>query len=419
MATKQVVTNTAVQFFGKIVGAASGFFTTLLLARQLGAAYYGEYTKIAAFTVLFYLLVDFGLNAGFLRQHKTLPQIHKELGYFFGLRLFLGFGFAAVAFLSAMVISLFNPGFTPLVRFGVLSAAPAIIGYAVLLTGTVYAQAQLRFDKPVFAQICGSIASILLIGFFLGSTSLNQYQGVLVAAGVLSISSLISAITVWWMVTSELPTLPQVDFKRWKYWWRLSLPLGLVLLFNVVYFRVDLFLLSYYRSASEIGAYGYAYKFFEFAITIPTFLMNSLYPVLLMYYNSASKFWRLVKQMMLGLFILSLIIGGLFYLLAPLIVLRSDFTNSVVLLRLLSLSLPIFYLTSPLMWLFVLIKKQQHLIAVYGLALLFNTVCNFIFIPHFGAIAAAVLTGISEIGVLLIGTIILWFDIKKGIAYGN
>src|SRR5207244_1517417 len=60
-----------------------------------------------------------------------------------------------------------------------------------------------------------------------------------------------------------------------------SLPLGITLLFNLVYFRADSIILTLTRPTAEVGIYGLAYKVFEIVLVFPTFFMNAVYPLLL------------------------------------------------------------------------------------------------------------------------------------------
>jgi len=60
-----------------------------------------------------------------------------------------------------------------------------------------------------------------------------------------------------------------------------SFPIGLMLIFNLIYFRVDMFLLSLLAPTKDVGIYGLSYKFFDFLIALPLFLSNAIYPFLI------------------------------------------------------------------------------------------------------------------------------------------
>ena len=111
---------------------------------------------------------------------------------------------------------------------------------------------------------------------------------------------------------------------------------------------------------------------------------------------------------LISLGIISLILLMVGWVSAPLLKLvQRDFAMSVPLLRILLTGLPLFYLTSPLMWVLIIWKKQWQLSAIYALSLVFNFAANLIFIPIYGASAAAYVTIATEGVVLLSETIII------------
>ncbi|HLB60886.1 MAG TPA: hypothetical protein VJL83_04760, partial [Patescibacteria group bacterium] len=59
----KIAGNTLVQLIGKFVTAGITFLITLVIARTYGVVGYGDFTKMTAYASLFYLLVDFGMNA--------------------------------------------------------------------------------------------------------------------------------------------------------------------------------------------------------------------------------------------------------------------------------------------------------------------------------------------------------------------
>ena len=72
----KIAGNTLVQLVGKLITAGITFLITFIIAREYGAVGYGEFTKIIAFVSLFYLIVDFGLNA--VRLKETYDEKETE-----------------------------------------------------------------------------------------------------------------------------------------------------------------------------------------------------------------------------------------------------------------------------------------------------------------------------------------------------
>lgn len=70
MVTAVIVKNTLYQIFTKFLTSGVGFLTTLLIARYVGVDGYGAFTQVTAYVALFYLIVDFGLNAIYLQKDQ-------------------------------------------------------------------------------------------------------------------------------------------------------------------------------------------------------------------------------------------------------------------------------------------------------------------------------------------------------------
>lgn len=99
-----------------------------------------------------------------------------------------------------------------------------------------------------------------------------------------------------------------------------------------------------------------------------------------------------------------ILIGGVGYFLAPWLiqlVAGAEFALSVGVLRILMVQVAIFFVTSLLMWSTLALGRQKVLPRVYGAALILNLVLNLIFIPKYSFYAAAWITGVTELLVLV------------------
>ena len=83
-------------------------------------------------------------------------------------------------------------------------------------------------------------------------------------------------------------------------------------------------------------------------------------------------------------------------------------------LKILSFSLPFFFLTALLQWTMLTLHQESLLIKVYALGLFFNASVNLIVIPRFGYLAAAVTTGLTEllIFVLLLSPVLKFLHLN-------
>ena len=390
---KVVAFNTLSQLIGKAIGAATTFAVTFLVARQLGAAGYGDFVKITTYVAFFYLLADFGINAIFL-QHET-----RESWPALVVLRFVG-GVALMA-TSLIILTLLpgsaTQGYTPMVRLGILLFSPTIFLQGFITSANAIFQKKLRYDLAAWAIFFGSIATLLLLW---NPTNLLLVIGA-VAAGALVTT--IFSLTFASRLVGHIRFSPSLGQMK-----RLlipSIPLGITLLFNLVYFRADSVVITLTRPTTEVGIYGLAYKVFEVVLVFPTFFMNAVYPLML---DTRYQFKTILRNSIIFLLITSLVSLIAVWFAAPLLpLIKSDFAPGIAALRVLSLGLPFFFVTSATMWALIALKKQLALVAVYGVSMLINLVGNILLVPSHGFMAAAWLTVICEGLVLVLSGFIL------------
>lgn len=396
---KAIAINTISQIAGKIITSATTFVISILIARDLGASGYGDFTKVTTFVAFFYLFSDFGLNPAYLE----LSAKQKAAKILLSLRTVLGL---ALVFLCLAILSFLpgteTQGYTPLVKFGIIFFSVTILFQALITTTNAFFQKHLRYDYGTYALGAGSILTLLLITQF---PSFHMQGNLIVILCAFLLGTFLTVISALFFAKKLAPEL--------GFGWNtglarsmltIALPLGLTLICNVVYFHADSVILTLTRSSAEVGIYGFAYKLFEFPLVIPTFFMNAVFPLLLISKKSENTpaFLRQIKQSAAILFPLSLVILLCGYIAAPLLsLIKSDFVASIAPFRVLLVSLPIFYLTSITMWTLIALKKRMTLLGIYVLSMIVNIGSNIMFTPVYGYMAAAWITVGSEAFVLL------------------
>lgn len=393
--------NTIVQLVGKFITAGITFLITLVIAYYYGAFGYGEFTKMMAFVSLFYLIADFGLNAVWLKERGG--DHHMPFAVLLLTRLIWSGALVLVA-LVVLVFLPFDPvsgdGFNSLVKMGSILLLPTIVTQALFVSYNALFQKALRYDRSVLASGIGSVVTIALV--------------YLASRARLPVSVLVVSYTVGGIVLALAGGIlakrfgdhahlftKQVRSGSWRLL-TLSLPLGISLVMSLIHFKADIVILTLYRTTIEVGTYGLATKFFEFMLTIPIFYMNAVYPLLLnsKFETRNSKLRMHSMYILLGLSLVFMI-GGFF--LAPYITLiKDEFAESVVSLRLLLISLPLFFISALYMWIVIATGARWVLVWIYGASMIVNIGLNLIFIPRYGAPAAAITTGVSEAVILLL-----------------
>ncbi|OGD95974.1 hypothetical protein A3B52_02955 [Candidatus Curtissbacteria bacterium RIFCSPLOWO2_01_FULL_41_28] len=408
---KKVIYNTGAQIFGKAITAATTLLITVLIGRALGEAGYGDFTKIFVFVGYFYTLGDFGINTIYIKlaNEKNNLVLLRSL---IGLRLFGTVFLALTAILVSFLIP-YNPetgiGFSPVVKFGIILASLTIVTQGLFTTTNAFFQRILRYDLSTIAAIFGSLVVLAgTIVTFMTRGGLYGYAISYVFGGLTFI--LIASYLIFQRTKTFI--LPKFSLSDAKTFLSKSWPVGLALLFNLIYFRVDVFILASTRSSSEVGLYGLAYQFFEASLAIPIFFANALYPILAgLYHRDLNQFKKQVSVWLklLTLFSLLLVFGLVVASFLIPIIYQGGFAGSVKALQILAVGIPFFFISALLWHVLIIFDKQKYLIIVYGAGALFNVLANLIFIPQFGYLAASVVTVVSEALI----TLLLWLAIMK------
>ncbi len=377
---------TIYQVFGKAITAGSSILILGIIARAYGSSGVGSFGLSLTYLSIFYLVVDFGINAHFLKSFQALEKDKKELEF----RKLLGSRLGWSVIVTAIAVSIL-----PVLPFGDgLFYSSVLFGFLAIICSGVVASANLifqsfsRYDLSVGATSLGAILSLALIFLF---TKLGLPIPFLVLGYFLGwlVMAILAIFFVRFLMRSVSPVF-DLSFTR-----RLVLgswPIALTLVLNVVYFRIDAFMISSFRGVSELGIYNVAYQVFQSSIVLATFIMNAYYPHM-------SNSLRQNTKILILLFGLSVLGLSLTYALAPYIVLiiaGQGFAGSVNSLQILSLGLPAYFVSSLLMWLLIAKKYYKRMLAVYLLGLLLNFTANYLYIPQFGYVAASWTSVVSE-----------------------
>ena len=391
---KKIAANTFFQIIARVLTSGTSFLFTILIARRLGVSGYGDFAKITAFVSLFYLFIDLGLNAIFLQKEDNKYRF-KEL--FYGRLLF---SFACIVVVNTLAYLLpYNPithiGYSPFVRLGIFLFSLTLFTEGITYTASAVFQREHSYRSLTNASLISSLITLLCLLFVL-----TTHQGLLVILGIFVVGSFVKAFLSLFLTREKIrPFLIDREFIR-----RLvqeAFPVTLVLIFNLIYFRIDMLLIGIMKPSSDVEIYNLAYSFFDSFLTIPLFLSNALYPTLL----RDEKERRHSPAMLIkyaGIFVccsFAIIILG--WLLSPLLsLIRPDFVPAIIPLRIFLVSLPLFFITNIFQWLLIAKKQQKFLVKVYFIAMVINIIANIIFIPHYSYIASAIITGLSE-GIVL------------------
>lgn len=397
---RKVSGQTGWQLLGKVITSISTLIIFSLISRNYGESGIGVYTLAITYLGFFFLAGDLGVNAYGIRFFENSPiYFNKILGF----RIVHGLLLVLIAMVGS-VIFLFEQ---PLVFWSIIFGSLAIIGSAIFVTTNLVFQSKLRYDLSVIASCLSSVVVLgIVVLFVLFQVSLpylliGQVFGWLLCGtiGLLLVRRYVSVKPIYEF---------SFNFRMMTTYW----PVSFTLLFNVIYFRIDTFIMTFSRGIVDVGIYNLAYQFFSNALVFPTFMMNALYPLFVKEHKKSEK--ALLPFMIKSAVVMGTVgfVGTIVtYIFSPFVVrfVAGDlgFEGSIQSLKILSFSFPAFFLSAVLMWGLVTLHLNKRMLAVYVIGLIVNFALNFIYIPQYSYIAASWITVFCEYLILLLQLVIL------------
>jgi len=407
--TKKIFANSLWILLGKIVLSGLGAIITFYFARYLQPEAFGNFSLVIAFVSFFLTFAGSGIEKvvqrDFSKQGKIIPSYLKT-------SISLRFISAVITTIFCIILSLFF-NYSKGAHLAIFLASSTIIIISLnKMVDQIYSfklEQKIPIIAEVFAKIIYIILSLIVILYFK-----KGFIWLIVAWIGFYLSKLI--------ITAVFAKGKWKEYKEGKfdkslarYIIKESWPFLLISSLSIIYIRIDVVLLSLFRSAAEIGFYSAAYRLSETPNLVAAALTTSMFPIFAA---------RIEDRKALGLSI-----RYLFILSAPLMVGTILISNKIINLIYGSSYLPAAPVLSLLIiaTFFVFIKlpsinylyatgKQKNQMLMVGIGAAFNIIMNLIFIPKYGIIGSAAVTAATEFLVFIIA-IYQTKDIIRGLGW--
>lgn len=398
--------NTGIQVAGKAVSTVLGVFVVALMTRHLGQEGFGMYSTANAFLQFFAILLDFGLNVMIVQMlgERAGDKEYEDrvVSATFTLRTITAFVILSIApiigFLFPYPFELKIALFAIWASFFTTALNQIVIGVQ---------QRHLKMHAVAVSEVIGR--AILLIGVIIARA---VGLGLIPIVLFVSLGSTVSFFLNFLVARRYANFRWNVDPVFWKQLLRRSWPIGVAILFNLLYFKADTLILSFVRTQSEVGIYGAAYRVLEILITIPFMYSGILLPIIAKSWATKQKdrFSKLLGNSYDAMVMLAApLIAGTLVLATPGIVLiaGSDFAESGDVLRVLVLAVGAIFFGTISSYGVVAIDAQKKMLPIYIVVAVIALAGYIAFIPQYGIWAAAWLTVASETLVAVGSTVLL------------
>ncbi|MEI7498062.1 MAG: flippase [Candidatus Falkowbacteria bacterium] len=387
-----VARNTLAQIIGKIISLLLGLVTIGLMTRYLGQVGFGQYTTVINYLSFFAVAADLGLTL-ITSQLLSQPGANEKniLGNLMALRLVS----ALAILLPAPIIIWFLP-YEPIIKLGAVIAVFSFVFPALSQVLIGFFQKQLRVDRVAIAEVVSRIFLLIFV--------IITIYGKLGLYGILAahVASAAAAFIIQFYYASQTTTITlRFQFTWWREVIRRSWPLGITIVFNLIYLRADTLILSLIKTQGEVGLYGAAYRVVDVLITIPFIFAGILLPIMTRtWLTDRLHFPELLQRAadIMAMVAVPMAIGTQFIATDVMhTVAGQEFITSGVILRILIIAVAIIYVGTIYSHAVIALEQQRRIIPAYIFTAITAVIGYLIFIPRYGYLGAAWVTVYSEL----------------------
>ncbi|MDD2916616.1 MAG: oligosaccharide flippase family protein [Candidatus Gracilibacteria bacterium] len=294
MATKKVYLNTIAQIAGKISTALISIFLIKILTNYLDVAGYGLYSKVYNYLSIFSVIADLGLYTISVREISRYKDDEEKVKMIAGTILSIRSIMGLCIIVISLMLGAFLPGYNTL---------PALVGILIagiftlfgLVNSSIMSMLQ-AFLKTEFSFVSTTVGkmvnliSMMLFVYILYPRSEGMlgydFAHTIMISGVM-IAGLFGNMVMTMMLYLYSRKIVKIGFRfdrtYAKHIMTASLPYGLALFLNVLYFKVDVILLSILEprtiADTSIALYSVPMKIVEVGMMFGTVFLNSMLPL--------------------------------------------------------------------------------------------------------------------------------------------
>jgi O-antigen/teichoic acid export membrane protein len=406
VALPRVINNSVALVLLDLLNKAIPLIVFPRVVRMLGPAVYGQLGFAGAVAGFFGLLASPGFSTYALREAaRNNDRVSFLVKHVLGARVV----FAAGAYALLAVFTLFFAPHDGQTRLLIMLSGFAFVAGS-LDTQWIFAAR----SRMSMIAVQGALAQLAYAGLILALVRGSGDAWIIPAATLVSLG--LSTLFIWLPARREyhIP-LPEISPQAWGMFLPICLVMGFSSLMSMIYDQIDVIMLKYFRADAELGTYVASYGLMTMAMSFLPILSRVFLPLLsetavrdhngkshnaetwnAEVGNAEKRYLRWLGNATVGL-ALPIAAGG-FILAAPLtqFVFGSQYSGSGTLFRWLTLT--IVTATAASYCGAQLIpngREKKYFVAVLAGAFS-NVVLNLLFIPKYGALAAAFTTAISQ-----------------------
>jgi len=395
--SKRIAGNLLYLLLGGVIASVLEFLTEVTLARRLTDQGFGHWSYVQSVIIYLLLIMDMGLAVYGAREIARYKDKAAEfIANIVAIKTLLAI--VILSIFSAVILLLDMPS-----EMKILYIGGALLLIPQALNPEFIYQGYERMAGIALWRISNFLFYFILV-FFLtrDRSSLWAVPYYKAGAGIIS-------VVILWLIVKKVITLPRfsdLNVKVWPGYIRIAVIMAFSFVIINVYHTFDTLMLGVFTTPETVGWYNAAYKVILQFVGLAIILQVVFGPVFSRQRDKSAELAETFYYFCVLLMIIAGIVCGLVFLMGEDIILLlfgQTYANAIGILRLLSISLLFvfiqFIFTSPLLYCGF---EKVYLVSMFAGAAV-NVTLNFIFIPLFGYIGAAVATIFSNVVIGLAG----------------
>ena len=379
-----------------------GLVYSMYTARYLGPERYGTIAFALAFTSIFGVVTDLGINTLTIRE---VARNKNSATTFLG-NLLLIKSILVIITVAFIVVAVNLTGHDRIEIDVTYLISISIILSAFNGAFNSLFQAFERIEYISIGSVLSNISMLLGAGY-----AISQGFGVIGFACIYIFSSTLGlAYTLF--VANRLHLTHALQIDREMIWpmMKEALPFGITALSGMIYTYADSIMLSSLKGNEVVGWYNAPYRLMLMMLFIPNVINVVIFPVMSRYFTSSPSFLKLIYTKYLKfMLILSLPLGMGTTLIADKIILfvfGVGFENSIVALKIIIWTIVLTFIGAAFARLLESVNQQRIITKISMVCMVVNVLLNILLIPKFSYIGSSFVTVVTEF--LLVGSIIFF-----------
>lgn len=378
---------------GNVLGKLIFFLFSVYIARVFGSEAFGSVNFANSIVSYFIMFSSMGLQTyAILSISKNIDLKNTIYNKILSSRIIL----AAISFTFLIIV-------IPFINISFQNKIMTILCGLTIITNALnidwYFSAIQEMKYISYSIIIQNIVSFLLLILLMESGILRSIYIIPIS---IFIGTLLSNIFMFLKVKKDIIYKFDFSFNELKGFIKKSFPFFFSGVFAIINTNIDILIMGFISSSSEVGIYSAAYKIINILMIGVSMVFTPIYPVIIgLYsnkkYNELNDILVKVKKILICLS-LPLMFGGAF--------LSNEIINFVFgieyiyagnTLKILIIYIGLFYIRELYGYQLNAFGNQKSYMNIVLISAATNIILNLIFIPKYGATAAATATLISEI----------------------